>query len=80
MQLPKLVLGLIRGTFPTALNNLNLSLNTSLIRPHLGYATSAWDPYIEKHLSQLEHVLRYAARLVKHSYSKTEGTVTKVMT
>jgi len=36
----------------------------SLVRPHLEYATAAWDPYMAKDIQQLERVQRHADRFV----------------
>jgi len=52
----------------------------SLVCPHLEYAASAWDPYIQyntiqyntaKDIQQLERVQRRAARFVKKDYRHT---------
>ena len=49
---------------------------TSLVRPHLEYAASAWDPYLAVDVSQLESVQRRAARFAcndyRHSTSVTD--------
>ena len=52
---------------------------TSLVRPHTEYASAAWDPYTKAHCKQLERIQRNAARFVKHTYTRTEGTVTKLL-
>ena len=41
---------------------------TSLVRPHLEYASSAWDPYLAVDVSQLESVQRRAARFACNDY------------
>jgi len=38
---------------------------TSLIRPHLEFVSSAWDPYTARDINQLDKVQRRAARFVK---------------
>jgi len=43
---------------------------TSLIRPHLEYASAAWDPYTAPDSHQLDKVHR-AARFVKRDYRRT---------
>lgn len=43
---------------------------TSLVRPILEYASSAWDPYTIKNINLLESVQKRAARFVKHTYSQ----------
>ena len=49
-----------------------------LVRPHLEYASAAWDPYLQKDKHQLEAVQRRAARFVKNEYSREPGTVTSL--
>ena len=43
----------------------------SLVRPHLEYASSAWDPHLEKDIHRLEMVQRRAARFVRRDYRRT---------
>ena len=50
----------------------------ALVRPHLEYASAAWDPYLQKDKTQLEAVQRRAARFVKNEYSREPGTVTSL--
>jgi len=45
--------------------------NTSLIRPHLEFASAAWDPYTARDINQLDKVQRRAARFVKNDYRRT---------
>jgi len=42
----------------------------SLIRPHLEYASAAWDPYTARDSNQLDSVKRRAARFVKKDYRR----------
>jgi hypothetical protein len=44
---------------------------TSLVRPHLEYASGAWDPHTAKNINSLEMVQRRAARFVKRDYRRT---------
>ena len=48
------------------------------MRPHLEYASAAWDPYLQKDKTQLEAVQRRAARFVRNEYSREPGTVTSL--
>jgi len=43
---------------------------TSLVRPHLEYASAAWDPHFVKHTSMLEKVQNNAARFACNAYSR----------
>ena len=40
----------------------------SLVRPHLGYAASAWDPYLAKEQSQLDNVQWCYAHFARNEY------------
>ena len=46
---------------------------TSLVRPVLEYASSAWDLYLNKNILVIEMVLRRAARWVKSDYLWTSS-------
>ena len=48
----------------------------AVVRPHLEYASCAWDPYLKKDINQLEGVKRRATRFIKNDYSREPGTVT----
>jgi len=41
---------------------------TSLVRPHLEYASAAWDPFTVRDITQLDKVQRRSARFAKHNY------------
>ena len=47
----------------------------TLVRPHLDYATAAWDPHIEKNISSIEKVQRQAARFVTNTYEKESSVI-----
>ena len=51
----------------------------ALVRPHLEYASSAWDPHLQKHIQQIEMVQRRAACFIKSNYSRDPGTVTTLL-
>ncbi len=50
-----------------------------LVRPHLEYASGAWDPYQKNDIYKIEMVQRKAARFVTRNYSREEGTVTQIL-
>ena len=41
---------------------------TSLVRPHLEYASAVWDPYTARDSNKLDKVQRRAARFVRRDY------------
>ena len=51
----------------------------ALVRPHLEYACSIWDPADTKNTREIEKVQRRAARFVKNCYDKKES-VTSMLT
>ena len=40
-----------------------LQLYISLVRPHLEYASSVWNPYLQQNINTLEDVQRFALRM-----------------
>ena len=51
----------------------------SLGRPHLEYASQVWDPWMDKHVKQIEAVQRRSARFVKNCWQRTPETVTNLL-
>ena len=51
----------------------------SLVRPHLEYASSVWDPFRKCHINALEMVQRKAARFATSNYTREPGTVTTIL-
>ena len=43
------------------------------------YASSVWDPHLQKHINQLEMVQSRAARFIGGKYSRDPGTVTTLV-
>ena len=39
-------------------------LFTSIVRPHLEYANSVWNPHLQKHITAIENVQRRASKLI----------------
>ena len=50
----------------------------SLVRPHLEYCSSVWDPHINLDTQKLERIQRQAARYVTGDYKRT-SSVTEMM-
>ena len=58
------IIGLIYGQFySVSSKQYLLQLNTSLVRPHVEYASQVWDPFLIKDIKRLESVQRFALRM-----------------
>ncbi len=71
-------LGIVYRTFGQCPAEVRASGYT-LVRPHLEYASAAWDPHYIKDVKKLEGIQRKAARFVTGSRERTEGTVTHIL-
>ena len=52
---------------------------STLVRPHLEFASAAWDPHLKKDINNIEMVQRQSARFVKCNYVREPGTVTRIL-
>ena len=73
------VLGLIRRNLWGCREEIKTSAYTTLVRPLLEYAATAWDSPHQTNINRLERVQRQAARFCKREYRREEGTVTRIM-
>ena len=62
------VLGVIRRNFHSCPTELKAIAYKSLVRPHLEYSGTVWDPYTNDLIQKLEAVQRRAARFVCRDY------------
>ena len=53
---------------------------TSLVRPHLEYSSSVWDPYFKQDISAIEKVQRKGARFVTGNYSHRDSVTSMLDT
>jgi len=65
------VLNFVRRNIYQCTSEVKSLAYTSLIRPHLEYASAAWDPYTARDSHQLDKVQRRAARFAKRDYRDT---------
>ena len=72
-------LGFIRRNLGTCPEEVKKQAYLALVRPHLEYASSAWDPHLQKHTHQIEMVQRRASRFITGNYSRDPGTVTTIL-
>ena len=71
-------LGLLRRNLNRCPETVKEQAYSALLRPHLEYAESSWDPYLKKDILKLKAVQRRAARFMKIEYNLTPGTVTSL--
>jgi len=64
------VLNLLRRNIYCCTADTKALAFTSLVRPHLEFASAAWDPYTETDSHQLDKVQRRAARFVHKDYKR----------
>ena len=58
-------LGFLTGNLHNCPEQIKTQAYYSLVRPHLEYACSVWDPHTQKNIQSIEKVQRRAARFVK---------------
>jgi hypothetical protein len=73
------MLGVVRRNLYACPEKLKETAYTSLVRPHVEYASVAWDPHQKGNIKKLEKIQRGAARFIKGNYERTEGTVTSLI-
>ncbi len=65
------IVGIIRRTF-SSLDHKSFSLLfKALVRPHLEYANSVWNPYKSKDIESIENVQRRATKMLPHMSDKS---------
>src|SRR5207245_2993878 len=72
-------LGFVRRQLGKCSKEVKLKAYTSLVRPHLEYASCAWDPHSDVHIDQIEMVQRRAARFILNKYDRLDS-VTEMLT
>ena len=72
-------LGFIRRNIGSCPEEIKKQAYLTLVRPHLEYACSAWDPHLQKHINQIEMVQHRAARFITNNYSREPGTATGIL-
>ena len=72
-------LGFLRRNLNNCPKQIKTQAYYSLVRPHLEYACSLWDPHTQKNIQSIEKVQHRAARFVKKCNQRTPGTVTSLL-
>lgn len=72
-------LGFLRRNLGNCPESIKELAYKALVRPHVEYASPVWDPWLDKHIQQIEAVQRRSARFVKNCWERTPGTVTNLL-
>jgi hypothetical protein len=65
------MLGFLRRNLPSASKTTKTTAYISLVRPHLEYCCSVWNPHTSEKIKKIEAVQRRAARYVTNAYDRT---------
>ncbi|CAH1242633.1 Hypp6915 [Branchiostoma lanceolatum] len=72
------VLGVIRSNLTHCPSRVKATCYKALVRPHLEYSATVWDPYTTKGIQAVEAVQRRAARVTLNDYRQT-SSVTQML-
>lgn len=72
-------LGFLRRNIYMCPKEVKTSAYYTLVRPHLEYASAAWDPHMVKDTTKLESVQHKAARFVTGNREREEGCMTRLL-
>ena len=72
-------LGYIRQHFARCPESIKDTLYTAMVRPHLEYASGAWNPHLKKDINKLDNIQRNASRFGKCCTCRDPGTVTGLL-
>ena len=67
------VLGFIRRNLHSCTRDLKASAFKALVRPHLEYCSTVWDPHVGDLVDKMESIQRRGARFVYRDYKKTSS-------
>ena len=67
------VLGFIRHNLHSCTRDLKASAFKALVRPHLEYCSTVWDPHVGDLVDKMESIQRRGARFVYSDYKKTSS-------
>ena len=72
------VLGLIERNLRGTSQKLRQQAYFSLVRPHLEYCSTVWNPYIKKDVNKIENIQRRTVRFVLNNYNQ-RGSVSALI-
>ncbi|XP_072051809.1 uncharacterized protein [Amphiura filiformis] len=72
------MLGLIRRNLRASPQKLKQQAYFTLVRPHLEYCCTVWNPHTKKLITQVENIQRRAARFVLGNYHQRESVTAMI--
>ena len=72
------MLGFVRRNLSNAPRNVKIQAYKSLVRPHIEYCSSVWDPHTKHNIKKVEAVQRRAARFIMNDYGR-KSSVTAML-
>ena len=73
------MMGLMRRNLYNCSEKIKETAYSSLVRPHVEFASVVWDPHTKTQVNRIEKVQRNAARFVKKNNDHSPGTVTNLL-
>lgn len=67
------ILGFLRRNLKNCTRQVKEKTYQAMVRPHIEYASTVWDPYTKDHINQINMVQRRAARFVLHRYGRLDS-------
>ena len=67
------MLGFLRRNLKISSTEIKERVYKALVRPHLEYACTVWDPHTDKNVTKIESVQRRAARFVTNRFRNTSS-------
>ena len=72
------MLGFARRNLGSAPRKVKIQAYKSLVRPHVEYCSSVWDPHTNRNIQKIEAIQRRAARFITNNYSR-ESSVSAML-
>ena len=72
------MLGFVRRNLSNTPRKVKIQAYKSLVRPHIEYCSSVWDPHTSRNIKKVEAVQRRAARFIMNDYGR-KSSVTAML-
>lgn len=67
------MLGFLRRNLSNAPRKVKIQAYKSIVRPHLEYCSSTWDPHTKRNINKIEMVQRRAARFICNDFGRVSS-------